>query len=250
MSSESPEASDPAVLAEGERGAVADRAVLSLIARYPELHPVLEQAVNAAVYTFEIDEDLVSDLVHDLEDVIAADLIAAYAPFVAIAVQTARTVESSRAARLLEAARSAQTMAERVAEAATAMQSRGDQSANVMALAASDAAHRMASSVAIGGEAAAASAAAKVATAVHHATLAKAKERAEAAAVAAAEAAAAAAQVVESADLQNVINELKIFDAATAVQEIALATCHQAALNSAVIEAARKPHLRERRHEI
>lgn len=208
-----------------------------LIAHYPELQPILEQAINATIHTFEIDEEADRDLIQKLQDAVAADLIAAYAPIADIATRTARIAGRSRAAKLLAAARTAQVMAERVAEAAAALQARGEASAKSMALAASDAANRMAASVVPGGEDAAATAAAHVATAVHNATAAKAQERAQAAAVVAQEAADAAVQVADGADSQNVLSELKVFEAAAAVQAIALATCYQIAINAAATAA-------------
>jgi len=223
-----------------------DRPSRWLLAQYPELSSILEQAVDATVYTFEIDEDVDQDLIHDLEDAIAVDLIAVYAPIVATAIQTAKTVEYSRATRLLATARTAQVMAERVAEAAAALQSRGDESANTAALAASNAAYRLAASVVTGGEAAAATAAARVATAVHEATAAKAQERAEAQVFVAAEAAAAAAEVVDGNEQHDVLSELRIFATAAAVQAIALSTCYQVALNSAATAAVNKFKLQGR----
>jgi hypothetical protein len=211
----------------------------TLIAHYPELEPILERAVNATVHTFGINEETDAPLILDLAEAVAADLISAYAPIAAIATRTARTAGRSRAARLLEAARTAQVMADRVAEAAATLQARGDASAKTMALEASVAANRLAAAVAPGDEVAAATAAAHVATAVHQASAAKAHDRALAAAIVAQEAAAAAAQVADGADSQNVINELQVFEAATAVQTIALATCYQVAINAAATAAER-----------
>ena len=91
----------------------------------------------------------------------------------------------------------------------------------------------MAASVAPGGERAAASAAAQVAAAVRDAAAAKSRDHAQAAAKVAQSAADAAAKVNNTADVQNVAVELKVFEAAAAVQAIALDACYQVAINAA-----------------
>ena len=125
-------------------------------ADYPELDPIRLLAVDAAIYTFAIDADTESELVGHLEEVVAAALIAAYAPIAEIARQTTRFADSARVAQLAASARTAHVMAIRVAEVATALQARGDDSANRVAKAASDVADRVAAKVVPGGEGSAA----------------------------------------------------------------------------------------------
>ncbi len=91
----------------------------------------------------------------------------------------------------------------------------------------------MAASVAPGGEGPAASAAAQVAAAVRDAAAARSREHAQAAAKVAQSAADAAAKVTNTADAQNVAVELKVFEAAAAVQAIALDACYQVAIDAA-----------------
>ncbi len=204
---------------------------------YPELQPILLLAVDAAVFTFDIDEEVDRDLVVYLEQAVAAALISAYAPIAAIARQATRVADRARAAQLEATAQTAQVMAIRVAEVAAALHARGDASAMKVAQAASDAADLVAASVTPGGERAAASAAAQVAAAVHDAAAAKAREHAQAAAIVAQAAANAAARVTDTADVQNVAIELKVFEAAAAVQAIALDACYQVAINAAATAA-------------
>ena len=119
---------------------------------YPELHPIRLLAVDAAIYTFAIDAEVESELVVHLEETVATALVAAYAPFAAIARQTTRVADSARDAQLSATAGTAQAMAIRVAEVAAALQTREDASAIEVAQAASAAADRVAAVVAPGGE--------------------------------------------------------------------------------------------------
>ena len=209
------------------------------VGEYPELQSILSLAVDAAVYTFDIDEEADRDLVSYLERAVAEALIAAYAPIAAIARQATRVADGVRAAQLKATAQTAQVMAVRVAEVAAALHARGDASAIRVAQAASDAADLVAASVTPGGEGEAAAAAAQVAAAVRDAAAMKSREHAKAAAIVAQAAANAAAKVNDSADVQNVAVELKVFEAAAAVQAIALDACYQVAINAAATAAER-----------
>ena len=205
---------------------------------YPELQPIRMLAVDAAVYTFAIDLETEHELVIHLEEMVADALIAAYAPIGAIARRATRVANGARDAQLAATAQTAQMMAAVVAEVAAAVRARGDDSAVKVAQAASDAADLVAASVEPGGEGAAASAAALVATAVRDAAAAKAEEHAQAAAVVAQAAASAAARMADTASVQDIAVELKVFEAAAAVQVIALDACYQVAINAAATAAA------------
>lgn len=204
---------------------------------YPELQPIRMLAVDAAIYTFAIDTETEHELVVHLEETVAEALIAAYAPIGAIARRATRVADGARAAQLAATAQTAQMMAEVVADVAAAVRARGQDSAEKVAQAASDAADLVAASVPAGGEGAAASAAALVATAVRDAAAAKAEEHAQAAAVVARAAASAAAKMADTANVQDVAVELKVFEAAAAVQVIALDACYQVAINAAATAA-------------
>jgi len=204
---------------------------------YPELQPIRMLAVDAAIYTFAIDLEAERELVVHLEEIVAEALIAAYAPIGAIARRATRVADGARAAQLAATAQTAQTMAALVAEVAAAVRARGDDSAVKVAQAASDAAELVAAAVEPGGEGAAASAAALVAAEVREAAAAKSEEHAQAAAVVARAAAGAAARMTDTANVQDVAIELKVFEAAAAVQAIALDACYQVAINAAATAA-------------
>ena len=72
---------------------------------------------------------------------------------------------------------------------------------------------------------------------MHDAAEAKSKEYTQAAAVVARAAAEAVAKVTDTADVQNVATELKVFEAAAAVRAIALDACYQVAINAAATAA-------------
>lgn len=204
---------------------------------YPELTPVLSLAVDAVVYTFDLDEEVDPDLVAHLERVATAATLDAYAPIVATAAKVGRAAERARAARVAAVAQAAEVMAVRVAEVAAALQAHGDASATRSASSASKAAKLVAGSVVPGNETAAASAAAQIRQAVHDAAATKAAERARAAATVARAAMLAAAEVAASAEVEAVPIELEVFNAAAAIQTIALDTCYQVALNAAAAAA-------------
>ena len=204
-------------------------------AAYPELQPIREWGVDAAIYEFGIEAD--AELVEHLDEAVGTALVLAYAPIASIARQTARTADRARAAHLAGSARLAERMAMRVAEAAAAVQASGDASAEKMAQAASDAAELVAASVIPGGEAVAVSAAAQVATAVHNAAVAKSSELAHAATLVAEAAARAAAEVIDTADVQNAALKSEVFEAAAAIQAIALNACYQVAIDAAATAA-------------
>ena len=204
---------------------------------YPELEQIRLLAVEAAIYTFAIDPETETELVVHLQDVVAAALVEAYAPIAEIARQASTVAAGARAARLDATARTAEMMAVHVAEVAAALHARNEASAIRTAQTASDAADLVAASVAADGEGAAALAAAQVAAAVRDAAAAKSREDAQAAAIVAQAAANAATKVHNTADVQNVATELKVFEAAAAVQAIALDACYQVALNTAASTA-------------
>jgi hypothetical protein len=194
-------------------------------------------AVDAAIYTFAIDAEADSELVARLGEVVAAALVAAYVPMVAIARQATRAADRARAAQLAATARTAQQLANRVAEIAAALHARDDASAVKVAQAASDAAKLVAGTVAPGGEEAAALAAARIAATVRDAAAAKTIVHAQAAAIVAQAAADAASTATDTADVENVAVELKVFEAAAAVQTIALDACYQVAIIAAATAA-------------
>ena len=168
---------------------------------FPELGSIRLLAVDAAICTFAIDAEAEGELVVYLQQVVAAALVAAYAPIAEVARKASRVADGARAAQLAATALTAEVMAMRVAEVAAVLQARDDASATRTAQAASDAAGLMAASVAPGGEGAAASAAAQVAAAVRDAAAAKSQEHAQAAATVAQSAADAAAKVNNTADV-------------------------------------------------
>jgi hypothetical protein len=204
---------------------------------YPDLKPLQSLAVDAAIYTFGIDAEAESDLIVHLEEVVAAALVAAYVPIAVIARQATRVADQARTEQLAATARTAQELATQVAEVAAALRARDDALAVEVAQAASDAADLVAATVAPGGEGAAASAAAQIAAAVRDAAAAKSEEHAQEAAIVAQAAAAAAATITDTADSQNIAVELKVFEAAAAVQAIARDACYQVAVNAAATAA-------------
>jgi hypothetical protein len=202
---------------------------------YPELEPIRLWGVNAAIYGFGIKDE--TDLVDQLDEVVITALVLAYAPIASIARETRRVTDRARAAQLIESARMAGMLAMRVADVAAALQASGESAATKVAQAATEAADLVAASVVPGGEAAAVSAAGKVATAVRDAAAAKAAELAHAATVVAQAAARAAVEANHTADIKDVAVRLEVFEAAAAVQAIAMNACYQVAVNAAAIAA-------------
>lgn len=213
---------------------------------YPELQPIRSWGVDAAIHAFGIEAE--DDVVDQLNEMVGSALVLAYAPIASIARETNRVAERARAAHLLETARISERTAIRVADVAAALQVREEAAAAKVAQAASDAAEFVAASVTPGGEEEAVLAAVQVATTVHDAAAAKSAELAHAATLVADAAALAAAEATGTAKTQEVALELEVFEAAAAVQAIALNACYQVAVDAAATTAEK--HLKRRTDEL
>ena len=198
--------------------------------------PIRMLAVDAAIYTFAIDAGTERELVAHLEEAVAAALVAAYAPIAEIARQTTRVADSARAVACGDGSDGSGD-GDSGRGRRRALQARGNASAVDVAKAATDAADRVAAAVPRRDEGAAATAAAQIATAVHDAAEAKAREYTRAAALVAQAAADAVAKVTHTADTESVATELKVFETAAAVRAIALDACYQVALDAAASAA-------------
>lgn len=208
------------------------------LALYPELAPVIALAVDAVIYTFDIDRSADAALIADLERVAVSETLATYAPMAAIAAQASRSAGRAGHARTAAVAKAAEAMAACTAEVAAVLQVCDEAHAVRVARDASDAAELVAASVGFeGGARRVAATAAQLATAVRLAAADVALERARAAALVAQAASAAAAEVAQTAELMSVAVELEVFNTAAAVRAIALDTCYQAAVDVAATTA-------------
>jgi hypothetical protein len=208
------------------------------LSSYPELAPVLSLAVDAVVFTFDIDEETDADVVAHLARTTAEAVVPLYAPIAAFAAQIRTQADDSHASRAAAVARAAEAMAASVAAVAEALRTRGEASAVRAAGAATEAAEQVAASAAAADDPAkAAATAAQVARAVHNAAATAAAERARAASLVAQAATTAAAEVAAAADQVDIAAELEVFSAAMAVRAIALDSCYQLGINVAATTA-------------
>lgn len=201
--------------------------------KYPELIPVLTQAVDAVINRSTIDSERDADLLEEVERAAAAAALTTYERMAVSAHQVRDAADEARKARADSVAATAEVMAERVTDAAAEVHKVEEASAAHLVSVAANAASELAASVRLDDESAASAAAALVVKALSEAAAVTASARADAASGLAQAAADAATDVAVDAASTAMAAELDQIANASERREIALEACAEVAAATA-----------------
>jgi hypothetical protein len=206
---------------------------LGQLEHYPELIPVLTQAVDEVIKSSNINRQRDADLVEDVERAATAAALVTYQRLEVWAVQASDADDEARRTQAESVAAAARVIAERVSDAATEVHDAEDALAEQLAQVAANAASDLAALGSHDEETAASTAAALVVRAVSEAASVNNGARASAALGVAQAAAAAAASVVEESASTAWDAESDVIANALDRHQDALKTCYQVAAAAA-----------------
>ena len=207
---------------------------------YPELIPLLDQAVDEVLEAHDINREREPDLAGDVERAAATAALATYRRTVGSATSAGAAVNEARQDRARSVAAAAEVIAGRVAVAAAETHLLEEARAERLAEVAAKAASELAAQVGFDDETAAAVAAALVIRAVGEAAAVNASARARAVLQVAQAAADAAASVAEGAAAAALAADVDLITKALHSHLHALEACYEAAAAAAHAVLARR----------